>query len=92
MKSYRRDLVAAGIGLTTASFVFLFPYIGSIVNRHFTNVTSGPINVTVLDPRNLVNLFVFAVLFFVFPVRMIQTITILVIAIAKLDWILAIEL
>lgn len=64
VKSYRRDLVAAGIGLTIISFVFLFPYIGSIVNRHFANVTSGPIDVTSLDPRDPVNLFIFAALFF----------------------------
>ena len=46
------------------SFVFVFPYIGFIVNKQFAHVTAIPINLTGLSPQDPINLFIFAVLFF----------------------------
>lgn len=64
LKGYSKRLIAAGIGLTLVSFVFVFPYVGFTVNKQYANVTGGPISVTGLDPRDPLNLYIFAILFF----------------------------
>lgn len=56
MKGYSKDLVAARIELTIVSFVFVFPYVGFIVDKHFANITEGPISVSRLAPGNPINL------------------------------------
>jgi hypothetical protein len=64
LKRYSRGLVAAGLVLIMASFLFVFPYVGYTVNRQYVHVTVAPIAMTGLDPQNPVNLYIFAVLFF----------------------------
>ena len=56
MKGYRRGHVAIGLILITISFVFVFSYVGFIVNKEYTNISGNPINVTGLDPQNPINL------------------------------------
>jgi hypothetical protein len=56
--------MGAGIGSILTSFVFVFPYIGFIVNRQIEHVTASSINLTGLSPQDPINLFIFAVLFF----------------------------
>jgi|GEM_PF-725876 hypothetical protein len=63
MKGYRKSYVAAGIILLTTSFLFLFPYIASIINRQYPDVTESPIIVTGLDRDNPLRLLIFAILF-----------------------------
>ena len=58
MKGYRRGYVAIGLILITISFVFVFSYVGFIVNKEYANVTGNPINVTGLDPQNPINLLI----------------------------------
>ena len=48
-KGYRRGHVAIGLILITISFVFVFSYVGFIVNKEYTNISGNPINVTGLD-------------------------------------------
>ena len=59
------SLIGVGIRIKSlTSFLFVFPYIGFIVNRQFEHVTASPINLTGLSPQDPINLFIFAVLFF----------------------------
>ena len=62
MKGYRRGHVAIGLILITISFVFVFSYVGFIVNKEYTNISGNPINVTGLDPQNPINLLIFGIL------------------------------
>jgi hypothetical protein len=64
LKCYSRSLIGARIGSILISFVFVFPYIGFVVNRQFAHVIASPINLTGLSPQDPINLFIFAVLFF----------------------------
>jgi hypothetical protein len=64
LKGYHRNRVFAGIGSIMISFVFVFPYIGFILNKQFAHITAIPINLTGLSPQDPINLFIFAVLFF----------------------------
>ena len=62
MKGYQKGYVAIGLILITISFVFVFSYVGFIVNKEYANVTGNPINVTGLDPQNPINLLIFGIL------------------------------
>ena len=63
MKSYHKGLVAIGLVLITVSFVFVFSYIGFIVNTQYAHLAfESPINVAGLDPQDPLNLLIFAVL------------------------------
>ena len=63
MSYYYRGFLAIGLLLITVSFVFVFSYVGYIINKEYARVTiESPIHLTGLDPQNPVNLFIFAVL------------------------------
>jgi hypothetical protein len=62
LKSYNKGLVAVGIGLILVSFLFVFPYVGSILNKPFEGVPVSPINITGIAPQDPRNLFFFAIL------------------------------
>ena len=62
VKGYRRGYVAIGLILITISFVFVFSYVGFIVNKEYANVTGNLINVTRLDPQDPINLLIFGIL------------------------------
>ena len=62
MKGYQKGYVAIGLILITISFVFVFSYVGFIVNKEYANVTENPIDVTGLDPQNPINLLIFGIL------------------------------
>jgi H+/Cl- antiporter ClcA len=62
VRGYRKGFIAVGIGLTICSFVFLFPYIGFTVNRHFADITGSHISVTGIEPENPLILIIFALL------------------------------
>ena len=63
MKGYNKGFIAIGLVLITVSFVFVFPYFGSIVNKQYARVSrESPINVTGLHPQNPLNLVIFAIL------------------------------
>jgi len=47
-----------------ASFLFIFPYIGYHVNKQYAHVTAPLVSVTGLDPKDIINLLVFVILFF----------------------------
>lgn len=57
-------LVAVGIVLILASFLFVFPYVGFILNKRYAHVTVDSINMTGLNPEDPRNLLIFAVLLF----------------------------
>ena len=60
---YRKGFVTIGLVLITVSFVFVFSYIGFIINKQYARITrESPINVTGLDPQNPLNLLIFAIL------------------------------
>jgi uncharacterized membrane protein YkgB len=64
LKGYSKGLLAAGVALILVSFLFIFPYVGYNVNRQYAHVTTPIVSVTGLDPRDPMNLVIFAVLFF----------------------------
>ena len=65
MKNYGfKVLVAVGIVLILASFLFVFPYVGSILNKRYAHVTVDSMDVTGLNPEDPRNLLIFAVLLF----------------------------
>ena len=53
MKGYRRGYVAIGLILITISFVFVFSYVGFIVNKEYANVSNGGWNRIVLQVQDL---------------------------------------
>ena len=57
-------LVAVGIALILASFLFVFPYAGFILNKRYAHVTVDSINMTGLNPEDPRNLLIFAILSF----------------------------
>jgi hypothetical protein len=64
LKGYSKGLLTAGVVLILASFLFIFPYIGYNVNKQYAHVTTPLVSVTGLDPKDIMNLLVFVVLFF----------------------------
>jgi hypothetical protein len=55
-------LVAVGIVLILTSFLFVFPYVGFILNKRYAHVTVDSISMTGLNPEDPRNLLIFAVL------------------------------
>ena len=61
VQHYRKGFVGAGLLMVTGSFLFLFPYVGHVINEQYAHVTALH-DVTGIPPHDPLSLVLFAVL------------------------------